>query len=548
MKQPKAGMEQQRWAKKREDQESADTLKSLTKDFCSYTSAHGFERIMSSKQWIRKAFWSLLFIAAIVVLCLQILTLLEKYRSRPLVTLVSLQSDTSLPFPTITLCNFNAIKYDALDESNFTDLKETIKKQNSSSNSTSSRKRRATADVVPTDSPPIPRDSSSGYGDEYNENEDYDYWGDDEVGDPNYLDEEYFESEKVSLLLAGKEENYLSKLGHQFKDMILSCTYRGVSCSNFTANFWTKFWHYKYGNCYLFNSGLTSSGSNGPVVKSNKAGPTHGLNLEVNVEQDNYLDKFTPEAGVRLDISSQGYMPFPMEKGLSIPVGFATSIGLRKVMIERQDPFNDNRCHKNSSIDKSNLYTRMFNASYSSTACKESCLANNQFLQCGCMEYRFPVDKNPVCDITNKTTISCLNKLQKQYRDNKLNCSSSCPPPCSQEEFKISTSLAVWPSVFFQDELIKRGKFDWLDFGSLRRNVLKIQIFFEELNVEMIKEQKSYGIADFASDIGGQLGLWIGFSVLTIAEFIEFIMLLFAHLAQKRTSRSKVKSTTMEMN
>lgn len=122
----------------------------------------------------------------------------------------------------------------------------------------------------------------------------------------------------------------------------------------------------------------------------------------------------------------------------------------------------------------------------------------------------------------------------------------------SQEEFKISTSLAVWPSenyeVFYQDELIKRGKFDWLDFGSLRRNVLKIQIFFEELNVEMIKEQKSYGIADFASDIGGQLGLWIGFSVLTIAEFIEFIMLLFAHLAQKRTSRSKVKSTTMEMN
>lgn len=41
---------------------------------------------------------------------------------------------------------------------------------------------------------------------------------------------------------------------------------------------------------------------------------------------------------------------------------------------------------------------------FQSQACKESCLANNQFLQCGCMEYRFPVDKIPVCDITNKTT------------------------------------------------------------------------------------------------------------------------------------------------
>ena len=49
------------------------------------------------------------------------------------------------------------------------------------------------------------------------------------------------------------------------------------------------------------------------------------------MEQDLYLDQLTPEAGIRLDISSQGYMPFPMERGLSIPVGFATSIGLRKV-------------------------------------------------------------------------------------------------------------------------------------------------------------------------------------------------------------------------
>lgn len=55
------------------------------------------------------------------------------------------------------------------------------------------------------------------------------------------------------------------------------------------------------------------------------------MNLEINIEQDEYLDHFTPEAGIRIDISSQGYMPFPMERGLSIPAGFATAIGLRKV-------------------------------------------------------------------------------------------------------------------------------------------------------------------------------------------------------------------------
>lgn len=88
-------MEEQQQSKKKEEYESEnETSMSLTKDFCGYTSAHGLERIMSSKQWIRKAFWSLLFIAAVVVLGLQVYTLFKKYQRRPLVTLVTLKSDT----------------------------------------------------------------------------------------------------------------------------------------------------------------------------------------------------------------------------------------------------------------------------------------------------------------------------------------------------------------------------------------------------------------------------------------------------------------------
>ena len=35
----------------------------------------------------------------------------------------------SLPFPAVTLCNFNAIRYDALLDSNFTDLIDTVENQ-----------------------------------------------------------------------------------------------------------------------------------------------------------------------------------------------------------------------------------------------------------------------------------------------------------------------------------------------------------------------------------------------------------------------------------
>ena len=38
---------------------------------------------------------------------------------------------------------------------------------------------------------------------------------------------------------------------------------------------------------------------------------------------------------------------------------------------------------------------------------------------------------------------------------------------------------------------------------------------------------------DFVSDIGGQLGIWIGFSVLTVAEFLELFALLFQIVIDK---------------
>ena len=56
-----------------------------------------------------------------------------------------------------------------------------------------------------------------------------------------------------------------------------------------------------------------------------------GLTLELNVEQEEYIGVMTAEAGIRMDISTQGEMPFPLERGISLSPGHATMIGLRKV-------------------------------------------------------------------------------------------------------------------------------------------------------------------------------------------------------------------------
>ena len=70
---------------------------SLVWNFCDYTSAHGLGRISGVKHWTRRVFWSLLFIGAVTMLCIQVYTLLRKYESRPLTTLVTVKKETVSP-------------------------------------------------------------------------------------------------------------------------------------------------------------------------------------------------------------------------------------------------------------------------------------------------------------------------------------------------------------------------------------------------------------------------------------------------------------------
>lgn len=49
------------------------------------------------------------------------------------------------------------------------------------------------------------------------------------------------------------------------------------------------------------------------------------------MEQNEYVGDLTKDAGIRVQIESQGKVPFPHEKGFSVGAGSATSVGMRKV-------------------------------------------------------------------------------------------------------------------------------------------------------------------------------------------------------------------------
>lgn len=67
--------------------------------------------------------------------------------------------------------------------------------------------------------------------------------------------------------------------------------------------------------------------------------------------------------------------------------------------------------------------------------------------------------------------------------------------------------------------------FHWPSSGGLiKETLLKLDIFSQSPKGDLIEENLTYSIAKLFSDFGGNLGLWVGVSVLTVAEIVELVV------------------------
>ncbi|VDM84621.1 unnamed protein product [Strongylus vulgaris] len=70
-----------------------------------------------------------------------------------------------------------------------------------------------------------------------------------------------------------------------------------------------------------------------------------------------------------------------------------------------------------------------------------------------------------------------------------------------------------------------------------------VEVYFEQLNYESLLESEAYGWPNLLSDFGGQLGLWMGVSVITIMEVCILVMDVFLTIFGITTGRKRSYST-----
>ncbi|XP_077977483.1 degenerin unc-8-like [Glandiceps talaboti] len=351
-------------------------------------------------------------------------------------------------------------------------------------------------------------------------------------------------SDLKDVLKLSKEQ--IAKFGHQLNDLVLDCSFGGESC-NLTSEF-TSFQDASYGNCYTFNNGKESD--KGSLRKSSKQGPDNGLKLTLHLEQSEYTALYGQAAGIRVLIHSQNETAFPEDKGIGISPGTYTYMGLRKHVTEKKGyPYGE--CDTTTFLPMMMDEYKESTTYYSLLSCQKNCLQKKMLEYCGCILNNIRpegLEHLPVCRVLNDTEVVCSQLIYHLFREGKLTCKVPCQVPCHEESFKKEISQYVWPSHIYEDTLLStvygQSMKTWgLTKENIRGNLLRVAIYYEELNYDRVYEKPAYELSQLWADIGGALGLWIGVSTVTVMEFLEFLVngLLWA---KRRLPRSDVSSNT----
>ncbi|KAK6760068.1 hypothetical protein RB195_021547 [Necator americanus] len=310
--------------------------------------------------------------------------------------------------------------------------------------------------------------------------------------------------EKLILKMSALPPQRRAALGYGKSELIRQCSFNSMQCDiekEFKLHIDPSF-----GNCYTFNADPDN------VQASSRAGPSHGLRLMVFVNASDYLPT-TEAIGVRIAIHGQRECPFPDTFGYSAPTGAVSSFGisLRKVnRLQNGDCFN-----ADMPLPPGYIYR---DYKYEPEGCYRNCYQKRIISRCGCADPRFPSPSSSIriCDPRNEQTRDCL--LSESVRMIKRK-SCRCTHACKQDVYTTTYSAAKWPSGSVRMECTEK---DCNSYFS--EHAAMLEIYYEQMSYEVLRESESYSFVNLISDIGGQMGLWLGASVLTAIEILIFFI------------------------
>ncbi|XP_075209831.1 pickpocket protein 28-like isoform X2 [Lycorma delicatula] len=158
---------------------------------------------------------------------------------------------------------------------------------------------------------------------------------------------------------------------------------------------------------------------------------------------------------------------------------------------------------------------------YNQNNCELECLTKFTLKECGCVAYYMPLKM-----VENEIFLSNKNGEIKSNCDCFISCSSiQYEAETSQTDFRWEKILSAYKSI---------------DFESL--HLSRINIYYKESQFLAKHRSELYGYGDFLGTCGGLMGLYCGFSILSLIEIIYYATIrLYNNMKENKIDRTPTK-------
>ncbi|XP_076308698.1 acid-sensing ion channel 4-B-like [Tachypleus tridentatus] len=444
------------------------------RDLFRHSSVNALNQIFSSRNFIRQLVWALILFGGLIGCIYNSINFLSEYFQYPIVINVYEGPERPLPFPGVTLCNLNRWKASRICNYGI----------NPCSTYFSS--------VTKGFKVPIRLEAA--------------------VCNPkDPLSKEQTDKLGIMSFYSQLNDSYRRYVGHQAEDFFKKCTFRGYKCSS--SNF-SQFTNFMYGNCFSFNV-LPFFEEEKELLVASSTGRLSGLRLELNIEIEEYSGDSILPVGVRLAIHDPHVLPDPTYYGIDIPPFEETTVAVKQISRKRlKAPYQD-KCKENIISPGEKGYTQEM--------CMTNCVQEENMRRCNCIDPTLdPFIKDAVlCDFMNRIQVCCLDEVHNDLRAKADLC--HCPLPCQSTTYDLMVSSTI---------LASRNSNNVYS-APYQGNLLRLEIYFETLHQIVYQQVPKYEIAELYSQLGGQLSLWLGISLVSFFESVELLVMVFKFYWQR---------------
>ena len=305
-------------------------------------------------------------------------------------------------------------------------------------------------------------------------------------------DEHYNTREKVRY-----QERLYMEGGHQFEDTVLLSLMneREESCAVYNGR--EVYCNVSSALDEELCHTITFTDVNGTALRSNRLDEYQVIYLTLDPKGEEYLPinkDLTPGlyVGIHPRNEAPSYSPL-----LVFEEGHGFNVYLEKSEISVLGlPYSEQDCIDMESADFVSPLRYYRNYSYSYHTCWKECKGEIMMEACGCREFGFPDFALPVCNYSQQVT--CL-------KHQSFSQCTRCLSPCHQTKYRATPVRWSWHTP----------------------NTVWVTMQFSNEAYTKITQSKEFPAEELFAEVGGHLGLFLGASVLTIAEFVDLFCVLF---------------------